>query len=74
VEALRVADELAARIVAFPAISTGIYGWPLDDAARIALETVTGTRTRVEQAVFVLFGTDAYTAFADARNRVEIES
>jgi O-acetyl-ADP-ribose deacetylase (regulator of RNase III) len=74
VEALRVADELAARIIAFPAVSTGVYGWPLDDAARIALETVTRARTGVEQAVFVLFGTAAYTAFADARNQVEIES
>src|SRR3954469_16555537 len=34
---LRVADGLGARTVAFPAISTGIYGWPMDDAARQAV-------------------------------------
>ena len=37
---LRIADELGAATVAFPAISTGVYRWPVDDAARIALETV----------------------------------
>src|SRR5690625_260858 len=35
--ALRVADELGARTVAFPLVSAGIFGWPLDDAARIAV-------------------------------------
>src|SRR5215218_8443805 len=39
-ESLRVADELGARTVAFPAISAGIYGWPLDDAARQAVDGV----------------------------------
>lgn len=39
-ESLRVAAELGARTVAFPAISAGIYGWPGDDAARIAVRTV----------------------------------
>ncbi len=44
-ESLRVADELGARTVAFPAISTGVYRWPMDDAARIAVETVRAART-----------------------------
>ena len=39
-ESLRVADELGAETVAFPAISTGIYGFPADRAARIAVGTV----------------------------------
>ncbi len=43
-ESLRVADELGARTVAFPAVSAGIFGWPMDDAARIAVETVRGLR------------------------------
>ena len=55
-ESLRVADELGARMVAFPAVSAGIYGWPLDDAARIAVVTVCGAATGVAQARFVLFG------------------
>ncbi|WP_133913909.1 O-acetyl-ADP-ribose deacetylase [Streptomyces sp. NBC_00582] len=63
-ESLRVADELGARTVAFPAVSAGIYGWPLDDAARIAVETVRATPTEVEEIRFVLFDERAYTAFA----------
>ncbi|MFJ6940280.1 O-acetyl-ADP-ribose deacetylase [Streptomyces sp. NPDC101132] len=63
-ESLRVADELGARTVAFPAISTGVYGWPLDDGARIAVETVRATPTSVEEVRFVLFGEPAYEAFA----------
>lgn len=63
-ESLRVADELGARTVAFPAVSAGIYGWPMDDAARIAVETVRSTRTAVEEVTFVLFDERAYEAFA----------
>ncbi|MER6027639.1 O-acetyl-ADP-ribose deacetylase [Streptomyces sp. NPDC001851] len=63
-ESLRVADELGARTVAFPAISTGVYRWPMDDAARIALETVRNTPTAVEEVRFVLFDDRAYDAFA----------
>ncbi|MEV0015691.1 O-acetyl-ADP-ribose deacetylase [Streptomyces tendae] len=63
-ESLRTADELGARTVAFPAISTGVYRWPLDDAARIAVETVRATRTSVTEVRFVLFDTRAYEAFA----------
>ena len=62
-ESLRVADELGARTVAFPAVSAGIYGWPIDDAARIAVETVRETQTAVEEARFVLFDEKAYQAF-----------
>ncbi|MGJ5831334.1 O-acetyl-ADP-ribose deacetylase [Streptomyces ossamyceticus] len=60
-ESLRVADELGARTVAFPA---GVYGWPMDDAARIAVETVRSTETAVEEVRFVLFDERAYEAFA----------
>jgi O-acetyl-ADP-ribose deacetylase (regulator of RNase III) len=63
-ESLRVADELGARTVAFPAVSAGIYGWPMDDAARIAVETVRATDTAVEEVRFVLFDERAYEAFA----------
>ncbi|MEU6880532.1 O-acetyl-ADP-ribose deacetylase [Streptomyces sp. NPDC046712] len=65
-ESLRVADELGARTVAFPAISTGIYGWPMDDGARIAVETVRATATSVEEVRFVLFDETAYAAFESA--------
>ncbi|MET8578262.1 O-acetyl-ADP-ribose deacetylase [Streptomyces sp. NPDC005012] len=63
-ECLRVADELGARTVAFPAISTGVYGWPMDDAARIAVATVRAADTAVEDVRFVLFDDQAYAAFA----------
>ncbi|MDX3101363.1 O-acetyl-ADP-ribose deacetylase [Nonomuraea angiospora] len=62
-ESLRVADSLKARSVAFPAISTGIYGWPMDDAARIALDTVRQADTSVEDVRFVLFDSAAYAVF-----------
>jgi O-acetyl-ADP-ribose deacetylase (regulator of RNase III) len=62
-ESLRVADELGARSVAFPAISTGVYGWPMDDGARIALETVRQADTSVEDVRFVLFDDAAYAVF-----------
>src|SRR5207244_10570078 len=55
IESLRVADELGARTVAFPAISCGIYGWPLDDGARQALAAVRSAPTAVDEVRFVLF-------------------
>ncbi|WP_030946957.1 O-acetyl-ADP-ribose deacetylase [Streptomyces sp. NRRL S-646] len=63
-ESLRVADELGARTVAFPAISTGVYRWPMEDAARIAMETVRSATTAVEEVRFVLFDDRAYEVFA----------
>ena len=52
---LQVADELGAKSVAFPAISTGIYGYPQADAAKIAVETLRSTPTNVELARLVAF-------------------
>jgi O-acetyl-ADP-ribose deacetylase (regulator of RNase III) len=52
---LAVADELGARAVAFPLISAGAYGWPREDAVRVALEMLAGTATDVEIATLVLF-------------------
>jgi O-acetyl-ADP-ribose deacetylase len=65
-ESLRVADELDARTVAFPAISTGVYGYPLDEAAPVAIAAVRGADTGVEEVRFVLFGRDASEAFERA--------
>ncbi|AQW52386.1 O-acetyl-ADP-ribose deacetylase [Streptomyces violaceusniger] len=67
-ESLRVADELGALTVAFPAVSTGAYRWPLDDAARIALTTVRAADPAVTEARFVLFDQRAYDAFETALN------
>ena len=54
--ALEVADELGARTIAFPLVSAGIYGWPLDDAVDAAVATLEGAETQVEEALIVAFG------------------
>jgi O-acetyl-ADP-ribose deacetylase (regulator of RNase III) len=63
---LQVADELGAATVAFPAISTGIYGYPLDEAAPAAIEAVASTNTDVEEVRFVLFDDRSFRAFGTA--------
>jgi O-acetyl-ADP-ribose deacetylase (regulator of RNase III) len=63
---LEVADELGARTVAFPAISTGVYGYPLDEAAPVAIGAVRSAVTDVEEVRFVLFDGAAWRAFDEA--------
>jgi len=65
-ESLRVADDLGARTLAFPAISAGIYGWPMADAARIAVATAADTDAAVEHVVFAAFNEAALLAFTAA--------
>jgi len=65
-ESLRVAEELGARTVAFPAISTGIYGYPLELAAPVAVEAVRDTPASIEEIRFVLFDGRAHAAFERA--------
>jgi len=65
-ESLKVADEIGAKTVAFPAISTGVYGYPLELAAPVAIRAVREAKTGVEEVRFVLFGLSAYTAFERA--------
>jgi O-acetyl-ADP-ribose deacetylase (regulator of RNase III) len=66
-ESLAVADALGARTVAFPAISAGVYGWPLEDAA---VQAVAGVRAasceQVTEVRFVLFDDGALAAFEAA--------
>lgn len=64
--ALRVADEVGARTVAFPLVSAGIYGWPLDDAVRVAVDTIRSTPTDVTEARLVAFGRSTYDAIVAA--------
>src|SRR5579872_2452126 len=54
---LEVADGLGARSVAFPAISTGIFGYPADGAAQVAVTTIRATQTNVGRVVLVAFDT-----------------
>ncbi len=66
--ALAVADGLGCRSVSFPAISTGVYGYPVELAAAIAVGTVAEADTRVELVRFCLFGTAAFEAFTNVRS------
>lgn len=64
--AMALARQHKLRTIAFPAISCGAYGYPLDEAARIALTTVRDELPRcpqVEQVVFVLFDARALAAY-----------
>lgn len=65
---LELAREHGVRTITFPAISTGVYGYPLEEAANIALGVVmdhlSRPETGIEEAAFVLFGEQAYQAFA----------
>lgn len=66
-ESLRVAAELGAQTVAFPTISAGIYGWPLEDATRIAVDTVQDMTDevgeQVREVLFVAFSEAAEDAY-----------
>jgi O-acetyl-ADP-ribose deacetylase (regulator of RNase III) len=57
------ADEVGARSVAFPSISTGVYGYPLDDAAVVSVEALRGATTDVELVRLVAFNEPAYAAW-----------
>ncbi len=63
---LALADEVGARSVAFPAISTGVYGYPIPPATQIAVDTVRSTPTAVELVRFVCFNDETMSAYTTA--------
>lgn len=65
-ESLARAGEVGARSVAFPAISTGVYGYPIAPATQIAVDTVRSTPTNVELIRFVCFNDEALSAYTTA--------
>jgi O-acetyl-ADP-ribose deacetylase (regulator of RNase III) len=70
--AIELADEHGDTRVAFPAISTGVYGYPLDEAADVAIRATKAAleaHPAVEEARFWLFGDDAYAVFEAAHSR-----
>jgi len=73
---VEVADELGSASVAFPAISTGIYGYPVERAARVALPAATAAAEasdHVRRVVFVLFSAADLAAFRAAASELELE-
>ena len=66
---LEEAVAVGARSVAFPAISTGLYGYPADLAADVALATVTGADGAVDRVVFTVFNAEALAAYEQAARR-----
>ncbi len=66
---LKLAAENGVRSIAFPAISTGIYGFPVERATPIAVETVRGTLTSlpgIEEVIFACFDEDTYRTYQQA--------
>ena len=73
--AIELADELGCRRVAFPAISTGVYGYPMHEAAEVALAATHRAlleHPQVEEARFWLHGPDAEQAFTQALERLTL--
>ena len=68
--ALEVAGELGARSIAFPAISTGIYGYPREDAARIAVQTLAETPSVLELARLVAFDAETRDLYERELRRI----
>ena len=63
------ADEVGAVTVSFPAISTGVYGYPISPAARVALDAVSACSTDVQSVVFVCFDEANRAAYQAALER-----
>lgn len=70
--ALHMADERAVRTISFPSISTGAYGYPVNEAAAVAIEAVSNyleanqDKTIIDEVIFVLFDHDTFQAYATA--------
>jgi len=72
---LRLAEQHGLKTIAFPAISCGVYGYPIDQAARIALSTTAGFLAEseaIEQVLFVLFSESIRREFESAHRQIRI--
>ncbi len=72
-ESLKLAAENNLTSIAFPSISTGAYGYPLDEASRIALKTVVsflGETTSIKEVVFVLFDSRTFNAYTSTLQEI----
>jgi len=66
---LEIADEIGARTIAFPAISTGAFGYPPGDAAEIAVDTLRSTPTDVERVLLVAFDAETLGLYREGLER-----
>ena len=64
-ESLTLADGVNATSIAFPAISTGVYGYPPEPAGRIAIETVRSATTDIEQVIFCCFDSQTLAIYEE---------
>jgi len=74
---LEVASENSVRSVSFPSISTGAYGYPMDEAAPLALQTAINyleSHSDIELVRFVLFGHRAYQVYEKALQKILVQS
>jgi O-acetyl-ADP-ribose deacetylase (regulator of RNase III) len=70
---LNLAEQYKIKSIAFPSISTGVYGYPIDLAAPISLRTIIEhikQPTSLQQVIFVLFGRDTYDAYEQALTKL----
>ena len=69
-ESLKVAAENSIKSVSFPSISTGVYGYPVDKAAKVAIDAITAflrqSTTSVREVVLVLFDAQTFSAYLSA--------
>ena len=75
-ESLKLATEKKLTNIAFPAISTGAYGYPVDESAQVAIKAVVdflkGQVTTIKEVVFVLFDAMTYRGYAEALERIRV--
>ncbi|MGB7556067.1 MAG: macro domain-containing protein, partial [Candidatus Korobacteraceae bacterium] len=68
-QSIRIADELELTSIAFPAISTGAYRYPVEQASRVAITSAAralGTTNHIREARFVLYDSETFTHYSNA--------
>ena len=72
-ESLKLAAENNLTSISFPSISTGVYGYPVDEASRVALRTTAsflGKTTSIRNVIFVLFDSRTFEAYSSALREI----